>query len=257
VLRALVALILIAAVLRAAVLIRSVPAGSSTPPDVDLRQALGLPGSHRLRQLVAAERSPQAGWAALWLDEVGGATAIVPDGAGRLRMSRDQATVTQLVATIQEPLTLRDLDVSAWPALPEPLSHLSLWVWDPTVPVYVTAGPDGQPGIAGIDDDGDGVIDDLGELGASHSDDRVVAPHQSGYSEAVAGEIIARVISRGSLVVAQGELLLPPRGPADASEDSAAEVWLEFAAMDHGLTTGAPAAAPPPARIFLQVDWSE
>jgi hypothetical protein len=40
-------------------------------------------------------------------------------------------------------------------------------VWDPAA----SAGPDGKPGIAGVDDDGINGIDDVGEMGAPGSDD--------------------------------------------------------------------------------------
>lgn len=44
-------------------------------------------------------------------------------------------------------------------------------LWDKTLPIWITPGRDGQPGWAGWDDNGDGVIDDDGELGAAWSDD--------------------------------------------------------------------------------------
>ncbi len=47
-------------------------------------------------------------------------------------------------------------------------------VWDASLPIWITPGPDQQPGWAGWDDNGDGVIDDSGELGAAWSDDRCV-----------------------------------------------------------------------------------
>lgn len=40
-------------------------------------------------------------------------------------------------------------------------------VWDPAA----SPGPDGLPGVAHVDDDGINGVDDLGELGAPHSDD--------------------------------------------------------------------------------------
>ncbi len=44
------------------------------------------------------------------------------------------------------------------------LKNERVWVQDPR-------GPDGKPGIAGVDDDNNGVIDDTGELGTAGSDD--------------------------------------------------------------------------------------
>lgn len=39
----------------------------------------------------------------------------------------------------------------------------------------VTRGTDGQPGRSGVDDDGNGVVDDVGEMGAFGTDDRTVS----------------------------------------------------------------------------------
>lgn len=47
-------------------------------------------------------------------------------------------------------------------------------VWDASLPVWITPGRDQQPGWARWDDNGDGVVDDPGELGAAWSDDHCV-----------------------------------------------------------------------------------
>jgi len=43
--------------------------------------------------------------------------------------------------------------------------------FDPEAVVVMRAGPDGQPGVARIDDDRNQIIDDPSELGATYSDD--------------------------------------------------------------------------------------
>ncbi|MGB1925766.1 MAG: hypothetical protein ACPHL6_04505 [Rubripirellula sp.] len=50
--------------------------------------------------------------------------------------------------------------------------QLSLQQFDPDAVVAILPGEDGQPGVAGIDDNANGVTDDRSELGATHSDDR-------------------------------------------------------------------------------------
>lgn len=49
---------------------------------------------------------------------------------------------------------------------------MELQQYDPTAVVAILPGLDGQPGVAGVDDDGNGAVDDRSELGATHSDDR-------------------------------------------------------------------------------------
>ncbi|HBJ39024.1 MAG TPA: hypothetical protein DDZ51_30615 [Planctomycetaceae bacterium] len=103
-------------------------------------------------------------------------------------------------------------------------TEITVGVWDQAVPVYVTAGPDGAPGIAGTDDDGSGVVDDLGELGATGSDDFVVAPGQPGYEAAAGGQALSRLISRGAIVAARLDQPLVVTGET--------EVWLDFNRSD-------------------------
>ena len=49
-------------------------------------------------------------------------------------------------------------------------------VWDPDAPIVGHPGLDGLPGIAGFDDDHDGTVDDITEMGAAGSDDLVWQP---------------------------------------------------------------------------------
>lgn len=223
------------AALRAASLVRYRSPAADESQAIPLRQFLGLPADHRLRRLVVARRDASA--AAAWVDSDGNHVAIVPRDGG-LRFSRELRLPESDDAAID---LLEAVDARDWPQLPSSHERLEVWVWDAQVPVYVTAGADGAPGIAGVDDDRDGVIDDLGELGASGSDDRVVAPGDAGYEEAAAGEIIARVIDRGALVPVADSLVLD----ADAGEtvQRQSEVWLRLSGS----------SAEPPARISVSL----
>ncbi len=85
------------------------------------------------------------------------------------------------------------------------LAFVRLLQWDPAAAVYLTPGADALPGVALVDDDGNGSVDDPSELGATGSDDRVVAPEQTLVTEplpavsSAPGES-ARVVSRGAMV---------------------------------------------------------
>ncbi len=50
--------------------------------------------------------------------------------------------------------------------------QVTLQQYDPFAVVAILVGEDGQPGVAGVDDNGNGITDDRSELGATHSDDR-------------------------------------------------------------------------------------
>ena len=69
----------------------------------------------------------------------------------------------------------------------------------PDAEVLICPGEDRRPGHARFDDNGDGVVDDSGELGAIHSDDVSLAPADEGYVLA-ARDDACRVISRGAFV---------------------------------------------------------
>ena len=85
------------------------------------------------------------------------------------------------------------------------------WVWDPAATVCVDNGPDGQPGIAGVDDGNNGRVDDPSERGATGSDDRflVIAggspsadrqPHPGGPVLPASGRAGVTVLARGGYV---------------------------------------------------------
>jgi hypothetical protein len=57
--------------------------------------------------------------------------------------------------------------------------------FDPVAKMLYHVGSDGQPGVALADDDGNGTVDDLLELGASGSDDLEVNPSDPGYAETI------------------------------------------------------------------------
>ena len=219
-LRALVALVIVAAVIRGGGLLR---VASMAPPDAPmLRPRLGLPPDHRVSGLIASTAAPQSS-GVLWWDASASTTAILADANGRLRIGQPPIDIAEA-----GPALLTQLDPRPWPELPPQWQRLTIAHWDAGAAVYVTAGPDGLPGIAGIDDDGNGSVDDLAELGATGSDDFVVAPGQVGYEQAAAGNILARLISRGALIPLAGDLHLPTQHLPRA-EGTAAEVWLEFA----------------------------
>lgn len=50
--------------------------------------------------------------------------------------------------------------------------YLELQQFDSDAVVAILPGVDGKPGVAGVDDNGNGVTDDRSELGATQSDDR-------------------------------------------------------------------------------------
>ncbi|MEM6469148.1 MAG: hypothetical protein AAF802_06230 [Planctomycetota bacterium] len=65
-------------------------------------------------------------------------------------------------------------------------SRFKQYRFDPLADVLLDGGPDGKPGVLGLDDNADGIIDDLSELGAVGSDDVCLAPFHPPYAEALA-----------------------------------------------------------------------
>lgn len=66
-------------------------------------------------------------------------------------------------------------------------------VWAPNAAVWITPGADEQPGWATWDDNGNGTVDDPGELGAAWSDDFCVVENDSSSSQPT-----GRIIDRGA-----------------------------------------------------------
>lgn len=213
----------------------------------DLRQRLFLAPDHRVNHLVAVPeltrpsdsigpRSCKLAWITIREEPDARAGSSVRGTAILRHDSGDPFAVditrllpesrAEAIATLT-PRWLEDLNFSTIASLPSHSlgqTEITISVWDADATVYVTAGPDGAPGIAGNDDDGNGVVDDLGELGATGSDDFVVAPGQAGYEAAKNGKTLSRVISRGAIVAASPE---KPLALTDA-----AEVWLDFDRTD-------------------------
>jgi len=90
--------------------------------------------------------------------------------------------------------------------------NVSISVWDPAAIVYVSAGTDGASGVVDVDDDGNAVVDDVSELGATGSDDRVLTPEDSGYQDAQSGKILAMVLSHGAMKRVEGDAVISGPG---------------------------------------------
>jgi prepilin-type N-terminal cleavage/methylation domain-containing protein len=82
--------------------------------------------------------------------------------------------------------------------------------FDPGVPLIASFGGDAEPGIAGVDDDLDTVIDrsgtvpDLSEVGWDGSDDQLLSPNDPGYGpalvQATSSPVTAATIATGEYV---------------------------------------------------------
>ena len=68
-----------------------------------------------------------------------------------------------------------------------------------------------------MDDEGNGIVDDRSELGATGSDDLVLTPGDAGYEEAVAGTVMAVVLSRGAMRKVEGDAVI--QGPGQVRID--------------------------------------
>ncbi|TVQ02758.1 MAG: hypothetical protein EA381_02680 [Planctomycetaceae bacterium] len=190
-----------------------------------------------------------AGWLVAWREGDDRSTAILSDRSGRwwgARVTGDSALRSPLEwyrrLAKELPVDVKELTVPPpggeieWISLAGLGADARLMplVWDDTAPVFITAGPDGAPGVAGVDDDGDGQLDNMRELGTTGSDDEILAPGHPGYPSNLAGDrlaadppvqaadersvvaesvdgelrvagIVSRVISRGALVEWLGE----------------------------------------------------
>jgi prepilin-type N-terminal cleavage/methylation domain-containing protein len=84
--------------------------------------------------------------------------------------------------------------------------------FDADAPLVIQSGSDQLPGRAGIDDNGNGDVDDVLELGSAGSDDQLVTPADPGYAAAVRLPLLGagypvpaplnsqRVVERGAYV---------------------------------------------------------
>ena len=108
-------------------------------------------------------------------------------------MERLEATPGQLLVYCTGETTPREM------SFPDAYT-LVLSQWDADAAVYVAAGEDAMPGVAEVDDDGNGVVDDSRELGATGSDDVMLTPLNEGYNDAREGRVTAMAISRGAMI---------------------------------------------------------
>lgn len=93
-------------------------------------------------------------------------------------------------------------------------------VFDPKAFVVVTAGDDGKPGRAGIDDGANGQVDEDFELGATGSDDEMVVFASDARDSVDEISIPHRVLSRGAYVIKD-----------DVSEDPQADIRKRYVAQ--------------------------
>ncbi len=75
-----------------------------------------------------------------------------------------------------------------------------IYSWGPEASVILIPGPDLSPGVAGVDDDGNGVVDDLSELGATGTDDEILTPADGDAYTVAATSPSSRVVSHGAML---------------------------------------------------------
>lgn len=99
---------------------------------------------------------------------------------GGVRPERWRVSIREMDSTPKRPRSSFELD------------RVGVDQWDAELPVWITPGQDRQPGWAGWDDNGNGIVDEPAELGAAWSDDDCVV--------AMSGEQLpsGRVIDHGA-----------------------------------------------------------
>jgi len=150
-----------------------------------------------------------------------GAVARAVTLAGVPRLDDDlaevRATVAEWIETDQEesselPESLRTLGVET----------IRFEVFDPEGLVYMQPGADGRPGVAGVDDNGNGIVDDNTELGATRTDDVL---------QVTSGEITfdgpVLILQRGAFVESSRDAALMGNQPwrAVVTGRSNTELW--------------------------------
>lgn len=83
----------------------------------------------------------------------------------RISLNANSMATPTVLPAIRAPLVLTKLQKHG-------VASIQYQEFDPTAVVAVRPGPDRLPGVAGADDNRNGVIDDRLELGATRSDDR-------------------------------------------------------------------------------------
>lgn len=236
------------------------------PPQLpDLRARLDLRDAGGLLDFAATGVSGETGqrlWRVAWRDRGGRMTVLLADQAGHWwgLVGTDEAasSARDRLAKIGERFAGDVVEFAADSEFRNPpraialgelgaAVTLSVAVWDPTAPVWITAGDDGAPGVLGQDDDGDGRVDSEGELGSTGSDDRFLAPGDAGYPDAGGGKgsqdaaaevlpgVRARVLSRGAMVELSEDWEWPGERDADGADGAGPttqEVWLRFGDVD-------------------------
>lgn len=256
--RLLIASILLLAGVRAVSLLVWQP---QPPSGLDLRARLGLRDEGGLLDFAAIGVSDDAGarvWQVAWRDRDGVTTVLLPDqdgrwwglvgtgGAGTSARERLAKIAEHFAGDVMEFVTYSE-SRNSFTAIPlgesGSVGSLSVAVWDPAAPVFITAGEDGAPGVRGQDDDGDGRVDTESELGSTGSDDQIIAPGDPGYPDAgeglvfqgddaeVGSAVRSRVISRGAMVDLKDDWEWPDRQSADVADGTGSatqEIWLRL-----------------------------
>ena len=83
------------------------------------------------------------------------------------------------------------------------LENVQRLVFDPDALVLLCPGDDQRPGKANFDDNADGVVDNLSELGAITSDDVCLTPADHGYDSSRA-RLDCKVINHGAYIADLG-----------------------------------------------------
>ena len=87
--------------------------------------------------------------------------------------------------------------------------QLKVQQFDPGAVVAILPGLDGKPGVAGVDDNGNGQTDERIELGATQSDDRCLAMNGD----------VARAMNPRPLILQRGAFV-PVVSPTDLVPDA-------------------------------------
>lgn len=90
---------------------------------------------------------------------------------------------------------------------------VSYQVFDETAAVVIVAGADGAPGVLGVDDDGNGEVDDRFELGASRSDDVCIVLTADQLAQRSASELTL-VLQYGAYVPASEDAVQKSASPS-------------------------------------------
>lgn len=104
------------------------------------------------------------------------------------------------------------------------VDRIELERFDPQALVVIRPGADGKPGTAGIDDNGDGIVDNRIELGATRSDDQCVVVAAG---DTVSTDPTRLVLQRGAFApeTSAAESDQPPRRRAIVIGHSDKEPW--------------------------------